>query len=98
MTPKCRQERVQMNFRRLVVIINTVIVILLIFMAGAYLILRPDGSENQKEHSILIGASYMTMNNELFAIINVGYPTGDSKPSSMHGVRKPMGEFMSMIE
>ena len=59
-----------MNFRRLVVIINTVIVILLIFMAGAYLILRPDGSENQKEHSILIGASYMTMNNELFAIIN----------------------------
>ena len=35
---------------------------------------------------------------ELVAIINVGYPSGDSKPSSMHGVRKPMGEFVSMIE
>ena len=35
---------------------------------------------------------------ELVAIINVGYPTGDSKPSPMHGVRKPMGEFVSMIE
>ena len=35
---------------------------------------------------------------ELVAVINVGYPTGDSMPSPMHGVRKPMGEFVSMIE
>ena len=35
---------------------------------------------------------------ELVAIINVGYPAGDSKPSPMHGVRKPMGEFVSIIE
>ena len=59
-----------MNFRRLVIIINMGVVLLLVILAGGYMILRPDGSENQKEHSILIGASYMTMNNELFAIIN----------------------------
>ena len=59
-----------MNFRRLVIIINIGVVLFLVILAGGYMILRPDGSENQKEHSILIGASYMTMNNELFAIIN----------------------------
>lgn len=59
-----------MNFRRLVIILNSVIVLLIIFLAGGYFLMRPDGSENQKEHSNLIGASYMTMNNELFAIIN----------------------------
>ena len=31
-------------------------------------------------------------------LLTVGYHTGDSKPSPMHGVRKPMGEFVSMIE
>lgn len=35
---------------------------------------------------------------ELVAIINVGYPTEDSQPSPMHGVRKPMGEFVTKIE
>ena len=35
---------------------------------------------------------------ELVALINVGYPTEDSRPSSMHGVRKPMGEFVTRIE
>ena len=35
---------------------------------------------------------------ELVAIINVGYPTEDSQPSPMHGVRKQMGEFVTKIE
>ena len=35
---------------------------------------------------------------ELVAIINVGYPTKDSQPSSMHGVRKPMEEFVTKVE
>lgn len=35
---------------------------------------------------------------ELVAIINVGYPTEHSQPSPMHGVRKPMGEFVTKIE
>ena len=35
---------------------------------------------------------------ELVAIINVGYPTEDSQPSPMHGVRKPMGEFVTKVE
>ena len=59
-----------MNFRRLVIIINIGVVLFLVILAGGYMILRPDGSENQKEHSILIGASYMTMNNEFYDIIN----------------------------
>ena len=59
-----------MNFRRLLQILNLSVILLIAVLAGAYFLMRPDGSENQKEHSILIGASYMTMNNELFAIIN----------------------------
>lgn len=35
---------------------------------------------------------------ELVALINVGYPAEDSQPSPIHGVRKPMGEFVSMVE
>ena len=35
---------------------------------------------------------------ELVALINVGYPTEDSQPSPIHGVRKPMGEFVTMVE
>lgn len=59
-----------MNFRRVVTVCNTVILLLVAILTGGFFLLHPDGSENQKEHSILIGASYMTMNNELFAIIN----------------------------
>lgn len=59
-----------MNFRRLLQILNLLVILLIVVLAGGYFLMRPDGSENQKEHSILIGASYMTMNNELFAIIN----------------------------
>ena len=35
---------------------------------------------------------------ELVAIINVGYPAEDSRPSPMHGVRKPMEEFVTKVE
>ena len=34
---------------------------------------------------------------ELVAIINVGYPAPDSKPSAMHGARKPMDELMTRV-
>lgn len=32
---------------------------------------------------------------ELVAMINVGYPSPDSKPSAMHGERKPLGELVT---
>lgn len=34
---------------------------------------------------------------ELVAMINVGYPAPDSKPSAMHGARKPVGELVTKI-
>lgn len=47
----------------------------LLFAAGAvlmivYLVIKPDLSTNQKEKAHLIGASYMTMNNEFYKILN----------------------------
>ncbi len=35
---------------------------------------------------------------ELVAMINVGYPAPDSKPSAMHGSRKPVGELVTRVE
>ena len=35
---------------------------------------------------------------EPVAIINVGYPTEDSTPSPMHGVRKALEEFVTKVE
>ena len=35
---------------------------------------------------------------ELVAMINVGYPVPDSKPSAMHGVRKSVGELVTKVE
>ena len=34
---------------------------------------------------------------ELVAMINVGYPAPDSKPSAMHGSRKPMDELVTRV-
>ena len=34
---------------------------------------------------------------ELVAMINVGYPAADSKPSAMHGSRKPMDELVTRV-
>ena len=39
-------------------------------LIAGYSVLRPDISANQKEGSRLIGASYMTMNNEVYEILN----------------------------
>ena len=34
---------------------------------------------------------------ELVAMINVGYPATESKPSAMHGSRKPMDELVTRV-
>ena len=34
---------------------------------------------------------------DLVAMINVGYPSGASVPSAMHGARVEMGEFVTML-
>ena len=41
-----------------------------VFLIVTYLLLRPDASANQKEKGRLIGASYMTMNNEFYEILH----------------------------
>lgn len=41
-----------------------------VLLLAGYLVFRPDASVNQKEKSHLIGASYMTMNNEFYEILN----------------------------
>ena len=40
------------------------------FLLATYLLVRPDASTNQKEGARLIGASYMTMNNEFYEILH----------------------------
>ena len=35
---------------------------------------------------------------ELVAMINVGYPAPDSKPSPMHGARKPIEELVTRVD
>lgn len=35
---------------------------------------------------------------ELVAMINVGYPSGESAPSAMHGTRIPVGEFVTKVD
>lgn len=40
------------------------------FLIVTYLLFRPDASANQKEGARLIGASYMTMNNEFYEILH----------------------------
>ena len=41
-----------------------------VFLVITYMLLRPDASANQKEKGRLIGASYMTMNNEFYEILH----------------------------
>ena len=52
---------------RLIMILLAAAAALLI---AGYIVLHPDVSANQKEESRLIGASYMTMNNEFYEILN----------------------------
>lgn len=35
---------------------------------------------------------------ELIAMINIGYPAADSKPSAMHDSRKPMDELVTRVD
>ena len=50
-------------------VMSIMIIIVLIYLAS-YIFIGPDMSTNQKEDSYLIGASYMTMNNEYYEILN----------------------------
>ena len=58
------------NIRKIFIVINIliylplVVLMLLVYEGGR------DYSLNQKEDSFLIGASYMTMNNEFYKILN----------------------------
>lgn len=51
-------------------LIMTILVAGSILVTAGYLVVRPDISTAQKEKSNLIGASYMTMNNEFYEILN----------------------------
>jgi len=51
-------------------LIMTILVAGSILVSAGYLVVRPDISTAQKEKSNLIGASYMTMNNEFYEILN----------------------------
>ena len=35
---------------------------------------------------------------ELMAMINIGYPAANSKPSAMHDTRKPMDELVTRVD
>ena len=65
---------------------------------------RYDG-KNGAEVDAAIVATYLMLDilpdaegYELVAMINVGYPAPDSKPSAMHGERKPVGELVTRVE
>ena len=51
-------------------LIMTILVAGSILVSAGYLVVQPDISTAQKEKSNLIGASYMTMNNEFYEILN----------------------------
>lgn len=48
--------------------------------------------------ALLKGILPGTYGYELVAMINVGYPSEDSIPSAAHGIRIPIGEFVTMVE
>ena len=50
--------------------IMTLLIAAAVLIIAGYLLFRPDISTNQKERSYLIGASYMTMNNEFYEILH----------------------------
>lgn len=50
--------------------IMTLLIWASVLILAGYLLFQPDISTNQKEKSYLIGASYMTMNNEFYEILN----------------------------
>ncbi len=48
--------------------------------------------------AVLAGILPGTEGYELVAMINVGYPGEGSAPSAMHGIRIPMGEFVTKVD
>lgn len=60
----------KIQYRTMYKLIMTLLAAAAALMIAGYVVLRPDISANQKERSRLIGASYMTMNNEFYEILN----------------------------
>ncbi len=60
----------KIQYRTMYKLIMTLLAAAAALMIAGYVVLHPDISANQKEGSRLIGASYMTMNNEFYEILN----------------------------
>ena len=60
----------KIQYRTMYKLIMTLLAAAAALMIAGYVVLHPDISANQKERSRLIGASYMTMNNEFYEILN----------------------------
>ena len=60
----------KIQYRTMYKLIMALLALSAALLIAGYSVLRPDISANQKERSRLIGASYMTMNNEFYEILN----------------------------
>ncbi len=60
----------KISYQSMYKMIMTLLIAAAVLIIAGYLIIRPDISTRQKERSYLIGASYMTMNNEFYEILN----------------------------
>ena len=60
----------KIQYRTMYRLIMVLLALSAALLIAGYSVLRPDISANQKEGSRLIGASYMTMNNEFYEILN----------------------------
>ncbi len=60
----------KIQYRTMYKLIMTLLAAAAALLIAGYVVLHPDISANQKERSRLIGASYMTMNNEFYEILN----------------------------
>lgn len=60
----------KISYQSMYKMIMTLLIAAAVLIIAGYLLFRPDISTNQKERSYLIGASYMTMNNEFYEILN----------------------------
>ena len=60
----------KIQYRTMYKLIMALLALSAALLIAGYSLLRPDISANQKEGSRLIGASYMTMNNEFYEILN----------------------------
>ena len=60
----------KIQYRTMYRLIMALLAVSAALLIAGYSVLRPDISANQKEGARLIGASYMTMNNEFYEILN----------------------------